>query len=111
MSFRFVVGDRVRVIGTDFATGSVGEITIVEYIPEDMNNDYDHAEYTVEFDEPIDNNNYHGNEDWELPTFKQGYFNDDELEFAERKKNTKRTSGFGKFIRSLEDRHDDETSI
>lgn len=101
MSFRFMVGDRVRIIDGDFAVGSIGEIAAVEYIPTE-GNPFDLAEYTVDFDEPIPNPNYSGNEEWELPEYTQGYFEDNELEPASAKKSVKRTSGFGKFINRIE---------
>lgn len=104
MSFRFSVGDHVRVIGEDFATGEYGEVTIIEYTPD--GSEFDQAEYTIEFDDPIPNSNYQGNEEWELPSFTQGYFNDDELEFADKKKRPKRVSGFGRFISDIESRHE-----
>ena len=103
MSFRFVEGDRVRVISDDvnLFTGRTGEVIIIEYIPED-GNPFDSAEYTVEFDEPVPNPAYNGNEEWELPEYPSSYFSDSELEPAGKKKLVKRTSGFGKFINRIE---------
>ena len=102
MSFRFAVGDRVRVsdIALAFAPGSEGEIYLVEYISD--NTDTEDAEYTVRFDIPFPNPSYSGNEEWESPEFEQAYYSDNELEFSDRKKNPRRISGFGRFIQRLE---------
>jgi len=104
MSFRFAVGDRVRVISDDVPlfTGRTGEVIIVEYVPED-DNPFDSAEYSIEFDEPIPNPSYNGNEEWEVPEYIQTYVSDAELEPTDKKKHVKRTSGFGKFIQRIED--------
>lgn len=99
-NFRFIIGDRVKVLdNSDFAPGTLGTVSIIEYIPD--GGEFDFAEYTVEFDNEIENPHYVGNEDWEPQTFHQGYFTDNELDFADKTKNRK-TSGFGRFIQRVE---------
>jgi len=101
MTTRFMVGDLVRVtdsLDVSFPSRE-GRIISIDYLPDDP---LEEAEYMVEFDVPVPNPHYAGNEEWEQQEYTEAYFTDHELEPRVRIPK-KRTSGFGRFINRIED--------